>query len=43
MQELQKNRIVDTNKLFKKVFPKETKSNLTFITQKLLEKEISKF
>jgi hypothetical protein len=43
MQELQKNRIIDTNKLFKKIFPKETKSNLTYITQKLLERDVSKF
>lgn len=32
MQELQRNRLLDTSKFFKKVFPKETKSSLVYIT-----------
>lgn len=43
MQELQRNRLVDTNKFFKKVYPKETKSNLVYITEFLLNFTVSKY
>ena len=43
MQELHRNRLLDTNKLFKKVFPKETRSNLVYVTEFLLKRTISKY
>ena len=43
MQELQRNRILDTSKHFKKVFPKEAKSNLVYLTEYLLNLTLSKY
>lgn len=43
MQELHRNRLLDTNKYFKKVFPKETRSNLVYVTEFLLKRTISKY
>lgn len=43
MQELQRDRILDTNKYFKKVYPKETRSNLIYITEFIIKRNISKY
>jgi hypothetical protein len=43
MQQLMRNRVTDTNKLYKTFNPKDNKSNLVHICEMLIGKPISKF
>jgi ribonuclease D len=43
MQDLAKNRLFDSGKMFKKAFPKETKSNLAYLSERLWGKKLSKY
>lgn len=43
LQELAANRVHDSSKMFKKVFPKETKSSLAYLCERIFKKTLSKF
>ena len=42
-QELIKNRVKDSSRLFNEVFPKEKRSNLAFMCEVLFKKKLSKY
>lgn len=43
MHKLMRDRVIDTNKLYKHLFPKDNKSNLAYLVEQFMKKKVSKY